>query len=603
MRERSIEPQFLAQLRGHFRRRIRRDEQVGRITRCGVQEDERERQDQPDESQRGKPAASEVVHGVIMARRPGATQGDRDRASATRRALVIVLCASIPGCAPVTTGDAVVFASGADLESANPLVTVHPLARQVQRHALFVTLTRLDSSLAQRPYLARRWEWSSDRRRLTMHLFPSLRWHDGIPTTARDVAFTINAARDPATGFPRAADLAGFDSVAAQDDSTLVLTMRTAPPGLPPILGELPIVPEHILKDVPHGSFRRDAFATSPVGNGPFRFVGRDPGRRWIFERVDDFPDTLGGPPNVRRLVIAVVDEATTKFAGLASGDLHVAGIAPSMASLVSRDPALRVLDYPVAFATAIIFNSSRPPFDDVRVRRAVDALVNRQRVIDVALAGYGSPAEGPVSASHPWFARVSRPTGAQADSLLDAAGWRSSGSGPRRRGSQPLGFTLLSVGSGDNAIEQLIQADLQAHGIAVEIRQLELGAFLALARQSPKQFDALFTGISGDLSLSHLASMFDGKLAGGALDYAGYHTPSLDSLFRQVASAGTEADLAGAWQRVQLLLANEVPVSWVYHARGVQGLSRKLHDVRMDLRGEMATLVEWRLDSPRTGS
>ena len=106
--------------------------------------------------------------------------------------------------------------------------------------------------------------------------------------------------------------------------------------------------------------------------------------------RNDDFPDSLGGPPSVQRLVIAVVDEATTKFAGLASGDLHVAGIAPSMASLVSRDPALRVLDYPVSFATALIFNSSRPPFDDVRVRRAVDALINRQRVIDVALAGYG---------------------------------------------------------------------------------------------------------------------------------------------------------------------------------------------------------------------
>ena len=496
-----------------------------------------------------------------------------------------------------------VFASGADLESANPLVTIHPLARQVQRHALFVTLTRLDSSLTQVPYFARRWEWSTDRRRLTMHLFPSLEWHDGVPTTARDVAFTISAAKDPATGFPRAADLAGFDSVTATDDSTVVLTMHSAPPGLPPILGELPIIPEHLLKDVPRGSFRRDAFATAPVGNGPFRFVRREAGRRWVFERVNDFPDSLGGPAEVRRLVIAVVDEATTKFAGLASGDLHVAGIAPSMASLVRRDPALRVLDYPVSFATAIIFNSARPPFDDVRVRRAVDALINRQRVIDVALAGYGSPAEGPVSSSHPWFMHVVRPTSPEADSLLDAAGWRSSGSGPRRRGADELHFTLLSVGSGDNAIEQLIQADLRAHGIAVEIRQLELGAFLSLARQSPKQFDALFTGISGDLSLSHLASMFDGRLAGGALDYAGYHTAALDSLFRQVTGAETEAGLSNAWQRIQSRLAAEVPVSWVYHARGVQGLSRKLQMVRMDLRGEMATLVEWRLDSPRSGS
>lgn len=513
----------------------------------------------------------------------------------------------IVACTSSSFPDTVVFASGADLESANPLVTIHPLARQVQRHALFVTLTRLDSSLVPQPYLARRWQWSNDRKSLTMHLFPSLRWHDGKPTTARDVAFTINAARDPATGFPRAADLALIDSVRVANDSTIEIALRSAPPALPPILSELPIVPEHLLKDVPRASFRRQAFATAPTGNGPFRFVRRDAGRRWLFDRVEDFPDTLGGPPRVRRLVIAVVDEATTKFAGLASGDLHVAGIAPTMASLVNRDPALRVLDYPVSFATAIVFNSSRAPFDDVRVRRAVDAIINRQRVIDVALAGYGSPAEGPVSASHPWFTAVARPTAAQADSLLDAAGWRfeasaPSGSGPRRRGSEELRFTLLSVGSGDNAIEQLIQADLRSHGITVEIRQLELGAFLALARQSSKQFDALYTGVSGDLSLSHLVSMFDSRLTGGALDFAGFHTEQLDSLFARGARAGSEQELATSWHAVQQTLARDTPVSWIYHARGVQGLSRRLQQVRMDLRGEMATLVEWRLGSPGAG-
>jgi peptide/nickel transport system substrate-binding protein len=515
-----------------------------------------------------------------------------------RRRLFVSLVA-IAGCSASSVADTVVFASGADLESANPLVTIHPLARQVQRHALFVTLTRLDSSLVPQPYLARRWEWSTDRRRLTMHLYPSLRWHDGTATSARDVAFTIEAARDPATGFPRAADLAIFDSTRVVDDSTIEFVLRTPPPGLPPILSELPIVPEHLLKDVPRGAFRRQAFATAPTGNGPFRFVRRDPGRRWIFDRVEDFPDTLGGPPRVKRLVIAVVDEATTKFAGLASGDLHVAGISPTMASLVGSDPALRVLDYPVSFATALIFNSARPPFDDVRVRRAVDALINRARVIDVALAGYGSPADGPVSASHPWFVSIARPNATQADSLLEAAGWHSSGTAPRRRGAHELRFTHLSVGSGDNAIEQLIQADLRSHGISVEIRQLELGAFLALARKSPKDFDALYTGISGDLALSHLVSMFDSRMAGGALDYSGFHSKVLDSLFARVAASTCDYELSDAWHVVQETLAREVPVSWIYHARGVQGLSRRLERVRMDLRGEMATLLQWRLAAP----
>jgi len=443
-------------------------------------------------------------------------------------ACLAAACSVGAACGADRQPDAVVFASGADLESANPLVTIHPLARQVQRHVLFVTLTRLDSTLTAQPYYAQRWSWSADHRALRLHLYPALRWHDGVPTTARDVAFTIAAARDPATGFPRAPEVALIDTAIVEDDSTLTLQFREPPPGIPLILSELPIVPEHLLSEVDRADYRRNAFATSPTGNGPFRFIRREPGRRWIFHRVDDFPDALGGPAHIPRLVVAVVDEATTKFAALASGDVHVAGIAPTMATLVGDDPTMRVVSYPVLFSTAIVFNSRRAPFDDVRVRHAVDALVNRQRIIDVALAGFGTPADGPVSPDHPWAHPAPRPTPDEARALLDAAGWVVR-DGLRRRGESTLAFTLLSVGSGDNAIEQLIQADLRAAGIDVSIRQMELGAFLAAARQKEKQFDALFTGFGGDLALSHVVALFDSRMAGGALDYAGFHTSRLD--------------------------------------------------------------------------
>jgi peptide/nickel transport system substrate-binding protein len=504
---------------------------------------------------------------------------------------------------PAAERGTVVYASGADLESANPLVTIHPLARQVQRYALFVTLTRLDDALKPQPYFARRWSWSGDRRILTLQLLGGLRWHDGVPTSAHDVVFTLETARDPGTGFPRASELAAVERVTAPDDSTVVITFRTAPPGFPLLFSELPIVPRHRLQDVAPAALRRHEFATAPVGNGPFRFTQRDPGRRWRFDRVADFPAQLGGPPSVERLVIAVVDEPTTKFAGLVSGDLDIAGIAPTMAALVDADPALRVVSYPVSFATALIFNTSRPPFDDPRVRRAVDALLDRQRILDVALAGFGAPAAGPVSEDHPWFASIPRITPELADVLLDEAGWRRGPDGRRTRDGTVLGFTLLTVGSGDNAIEQLVQADLRAHGIAVALQLAEFGAFLTMARASPKRFDVLLTGVSGDLSLSHLAGLFDGALAGGALDYGGYHTPRLDSLFAHTRTAASEGETRAAWVAVQRELALQVPASWIYHARGVQGVSRRLEGIRMDLRGELATLGEWRIRGAGGGS
>jgi peptide/nickel transport system substrate-binding protein len=493
------------------------------------------------------------------------------------------------------------MASGADLESANPLTTVHPLARQVQRYALFVTLARYDSALAPTPYFARSWSWSADHRSLTFALHRDLTWHDGRPTTAPDVAFTIEAARDPETGFFRRADLADVDSAIATSDSAVVVRFRSPQARFPLVLCELPIAPSHVLGGIARRDLRQAPFSFAPVGNGPFRFVSRAPGRHWIFERNDGFPASMGGPPLLARYVVAVVDEATTKFAGLVSGDLHVAGIAPTMAALTRRDSTLRVISYPVAFSNALVFNVARPPFDDRRVRRAVSAAIRRDRLVDVALAGFGTPALGAIPPDHP-FVRAREVAGDSAvqrgaGALLDSAGWVRGTDGTRQRGGAPLRFILRTVGSGDNALEQLIQADLRAQGIEVDLQQMELGAFLADARASDKRFDALVTGIPGDLSLSHLTSMFASGQAGGALDYAGFHLPALDALFDAIRAAATPLALQAAWHGVDSLLAIEMPVAWLYHSRGVQGARRVLSGVEMDLRGELVALSRWRLD------
>jgi peptide/nickel transport system substrate-binding protein len=519
------------------------------------------------------------------------------RARLSTAALLVAVCAA--ACfAPQRPDDVVVYASGTDLESGNPLVTIHSLSRQIQRYVLFVTLARFDSTLAPAPYYARSWSWSADRRALEFHLAPDLRWHDGTPTTARDVAFTIAAARDPATGYWRAGDLAAVDSVATVNDTTATVWFHTPQPAFPLVLCELPIVPMHLLGDVPHRAMQRAAFNFAPVGNGPFRFAERRAGDHWTFQRNDAFPASLGGPPTLAGVVVTVVDEPTTKYAGLASGDLDVAGIAPTMAALAARDPSLRVIDYPILYSTALVFNTTKAPFDDPRVRRAISASINRKRIVAAALAGFGTAAAGAVPPESP-LAFTAKPVldTALADSLLDAAGWRRDASGMRARSATSFAFDLLTVGSGDNALEQLVQSDLAARGIRVRIRQTELGTFLTSARASKKTFDVLVAGVPGDVGLSFLTSMFDSRQQGGALDYSGFHDPRLDRLFAAARTAPTDSTRVAAWRGVQWFLDREMPVAWIYHSRGLQGISARLRNVTMDLRGEMATIADWRIE------
>jgi peptide/nickel transport system substrate-binding protein len=519
------------------------------------------------------------------------------------RANTILLAALVvASCTPQRQPDVLVLASGADLESANPLVTTHPLARQIQRYALFVTLARYDSTLTPQPYFARSWRWTDAGRTLTLSLAHDLRWHDGVRTTSRDAAFTLLAARDPATGFPRAAELATLDTAIAVDDTTLLLRFSRAPARLPALLAELPIVPSHILAKVPRSAMRGAAFETSPVGNGPFRFASRQRGARWTFVRNDSFPSSLGGPPTLRGLVIAVVDEATTKFAGLTSGELDMAGIAPTMAALAKRDATLRVLTYPIPFGVGLFFNTTRAPFDDARVRLAIARSIDRARIVEIALAGFGTPASTPVPPESPlaWRDAPPQKDTLLADVLLDSAGWRRGADGVRVRNGRRLSVELLTVGTGDNVIEQLLQADLAARGIEMRIRQTEMGTFLTTARAQDKHVDLLLAGIPGDISLSYLDALFATRQRGGALDYTGYHKSALDALL-DAARNGTPGDAErGAWRNVLAALDTLAPATWIYHARGLQGISRRVSGARMDLRGELVTVHDWTLAPSR---
>src|SRR5437016_12117299 len=110
--------------------------------------------------------------------------------------LVAVFCLAAAACGPARSpgGATVFFASGADLQSINSLIAVHPLAKQVQKNVLFLTLVSYDSAMRPGSRLATP-EWSADRRELTFRLRRDVFWHDGPATTAEDVRWTLEMAR------------------------------------------------------------------------------------------------------------------------------------------------------------------------------------------------------------------------------------------------------------------------------------------------------------------------------------------------------------------------------------------------------------------------
>jgi len=265
-------------------------------------------------------------------------------------------------------GGTIVVAGRNDVLTLNPLVATDIESVQHQAHVLFTTLVRSGPDFEPLPYLAREWTIDPEGDRITFHLRDDVYWHDGVPVTARDVAFTWERVVDPEVPFFNPAYFDAWEAVEVLDEHTVRFTVR---PRSNLLYGwaVTAILPEHILGDVPPAELADHPFGTvSPVGSGPFRFVERVPGDRWVFEANPDFPAGLGGRPYADRLVYRQIPDDAVADAALRTGEIDIIVDAnPASAQRLSSDSTLVVTSFPASEYALIAWNTRRDPRIDRR--------------------------------------------------------------------------------------------------------------------------------------------------------------------------------------------------------------------------------------------
>lgn len=257
---------------------------------------------------------------------------------------------------------------------------------------VFEGLTRIDSNGEVQAALAATWTVSEDGLTYNFALRPGVRFHDGTVLDAGIVRDSLERIRADDSVNPEKRRFAAVREIQAVDDGTVQILLER-PYDLLYFLawGDAVVVLADKAAD------NRNA----PVGTGPFRFHRWIKGDRVELQRFDDY---WGGPATLESVVFQFIPDSAAAVAALMAGDVDGFPNFPTPESLESlaADSRFEVVIGSTEGETILAMNNSRPPFDDIRVRRAISHAVNRQAVIDGAMFGHGTPIGSHFSPLHP---------------------------------------------------------------------------------------------------------------------------------------------------------------------------------------------------------
>ncbi len=248
---------------------------------------------------------------------------------------------------------------------------------------VFEGLTRFGPDGSVLPALAESWEIAPDGLSWVFNLRPGVTFHDGIAMTAEDVVFSFDRAMAEDSTNAQKQLFDGINEVTAIDDVTVEIGLD-APKG--DLLFNLAWGDAVIVSPA-----TADTNATNPVGTGPFRFEQWVQGDRIVLTR---YPDYWGEAPALERVTFRFISDPTAAFAAMMAGDVDAFPVFPAPENLAQfeADPRFQVIVGSTEGETILAMNNARPPFDDIRVRRAVSMAIDRQAIIDGAMFGYGTP-------------------------------------------------------------------------------------------------------------------------------------------------------------------------------------------------------------------
>jgi peptide/nickel transport system substrate-binding protein len=428
-------------------------------------------------------------------------------------------------------------------------------------------LVKVDEQGKLVPWLAERWQASTDALTWTFVLRKGVKFHNGRPFTAEDVKFVLDRAQNPETKHPHAKNYEDIASVQVRDEQTVVITLKK-------------VNAMFLYNLARQGSvvYPREAVEqqkSQPVGTGPFVLARWERGDRIVLKRNPDY--WAKGLPRLEQVTFRFIPDPNTALAALRAGDIDVLGfgLGPESVDAVRQEPNLKVIVGETTSDVILALNNSKKPYADPRVRRALTQGINKDEVVKGAMFGLGRVLGTNIDPLNPYFVDMSKAVPydpARAKALLAEAGY-------------PSGFDAVlkvapqypyTVRTGEVIAQQLAKV-----GVRVRLEQVEWGQWL----------DRVYKQADYDMTIIGHAEAWDAENYANPKYYFRYDSPRFQEVYRQSESTVDDGKRRELYAELQKIMVDEAPVVWLYvyprlvaAKKGVQGIWKDLPTPSMDL-------------------
>ncbi|WP_166355239.1 ABC transporter substrate-binding protein [Phytoactinopolyspora limicola] len=401
------------------------------------------------------------------------------------------------------------------------------------------------------PGLAEEWEQSDDGMTLTFRLRDNAYFHSGRQVTADDVKYSLERIVDPDTLAPRARSYESIDSIDTPDESTVVLNLSRPDAALPTMLATAAssIVDRDVVEE--EGGLN----GSVDGGSGPFTLASRVAGEKITLDRADDYWEE--GIPYLDGIDVTFNPDDNARAAAIRSGTIDfLVWAAPEFVDSLRQEDGLKMYTRSGALSLHLRMNTSKPPFDDERVRQAVFYALDRQELLDVANSGFGTvlnagylPPDRYGGLTEPIYGE---PDLDRARQLLEEAGY-------------PDGFEaeLLVISTSAFQVRQaeVEQQQLAQIGIDLTIETAEIA--VVNDRLAQDDFDLYQSGFSltYDPDERFSASFTDG----GGLNYSNWTDPEYEDLILQARSELDPDAREQLYREAETILAARGPVAMTF--------------------------------------